>query len=271
MKEIFLFLMGMILIVLPSNLISQPISFTKPIPPRMKLLDDLTISFKVDQNIIEKYRYKLKLPHAWKYGFKYAFGNWSDWYTNNNTNVSYGSLQEEGKYEFIIEYKPKRSISNKTIKSNIEVYWEYPEIRAEGFDINFEWINKAPSEKEKYKRAADEYYKSYEMWLRKFEYEANMLLLTQSPTEMIKLLVKEVILHDVGTLLKAGSMASKSTIAAGGLKIGSAILAGAGIASLIQQGYTSFALVYRRKNANVAATMAALAYKSYELCNQQAR
>ena len=277
MKNPSVFTMTILLFLLTTELYGQPITFTKPIPNRMLLLDDLTISFNVDQKVVEKYRYKLKLPRAWRYGLKYAFGDWSEWSTEKNTNVSYGGLQEEGRYEFIVEYLNKADTyewgqsRTKSIKKDIEVYWEYPEIRADAFNINFDWINQAPNEKEKYKRAAEEYYKNYEMWLKKFEYESNMLKLTQSPSEMIKLLVKEIVVHDIGALLKAGSMATKSTIAAGGLKIGSAVLAGAAIAGLIQQGYTSFAMVYRNRNTNTAATMAALAYKSYDLCLQKSK
>ncbi len=233
-----------------------PIRFNYPIPNRIRLLDKVDFSFSVNKNLVSKYRFKLDVPGDWLGGIGFNLSKWSDWKTDDGTSIVFNNFEKEGKYKFVVEYKLKGEYWTHKITKEIEVYWEYPEIRTEAFNIDYSYINSAPTQKEKYRRAAQEYYKAYQMWYRKFDYEYHLMHLEgHSPQEIVQAISKEIV-----------QKSSEYILEKVGLNIGSnAILSGLSLYELIKQGYKDIVLLYRSKKANLASTMTALSYAAYEV------
>lgn len=261
MRYLKIFRHTVLFCLLTFTLVAQPIKFTSEVPNRVRLLDKVFFSASVDQQIVEKYRFRLVIPGAWRGGLKYAWESWSDWYSNNKFSVLFSNFVEEGTYKFVVEYRKRGKIFTDKIEIKFEAYWEYPEIRKEGLTIDYNWINSAKSEKEKYLRASEEYKKAYNLWYKKYLYETKALKLTQSPVELLEGLAKTVVIKGTGA----------AVVAAGAPLIAISGLTGYSIAGLIKQGYTSLILIYRNIQANQAASMAAISKAAYEYCLAKAR
>gem|GEM_PF-4591185 len=233
-----------------------PIIFRNPIPNRIRLLDKVDFSFSVNKNLVSKYRFKLDTPGDWLGGIGFNLLKWSDWKTDNGTNIIFNNFKKEGNYKFVVKYKLKGEYWTHKITKEIKVYWEYPEIRTEAFNIDYSYINRAPTQKEKYYRAAQEYYKAYQMWYQKFNYEYNLMHLDgHLPQEIVQAISKEIV-----------QKSSEFILNKVGLNIGSsAILSGLSLYNIIKQGYTDIVLLYRSKKANLASTMTVLSYAAYEV------
>ena len=231
-----------------------PVTFNQAIPPRVKLLETVTISFKVDQSRVSAYRFKLDVPGDWTGGIKYAIFKWSDWTNDTGQSISYSAFEKEGTYKFTVEFRDKSSGRTRKIVKEFQVYWEYPEIRFEAIDIDFHYIRRAPDEKEKYRRAAEEYKKAYDMWMRKFEYEYKMLRLTGNTAEE---LVQAV---SAGIVKKSAHVALANVNAP---PVFGHLLSGLTLYSIIKEGYITLATVYRNIEANKAASMAIVTHALY--------
>ena len=233
-----------------------PVTFNQAIPPRVKLLETVTISFKVDQSRVSAYRFKLDVPGDWTGGIKYAIFKWSDWTNDTGQSISYSAFEKEGTYKFTVEFRDKSSGRTRKIVKEFQVYWEYPEIRFEAIDIDFHYIRRAPDEKEKYRRAAEEYKKAYDMWMRKFEYEYKMLRLTGNTAEE---LVQAV---SAGIVKKSAHVALANVNAP---PVFGHLLSGLTLYSIIKEGYITLATVYRNIEANKAASMAIVTHALYRI------
>ncbi|MFW5879350.1 MAG: hypothetical protein ACOCUV_00855, partial [bacterium] len=227
----------------------NPIRFKNTIPNRILLADKVNFGFNVDKSKVERFRYKLDMPGDWKGGIRYAVKKWSEWNTGSGVSIMMKEFNIEGEYKFVVEYDEKETNKAKSVVKRFKVYWEYPEIRSQAFRVNNGYINSAKTEKEKYRRAAVEYKKSFDMWMKKCEYEHRRLnLAKQSTEEIVELLSETVITTSSGTIISA----------CGGILAAKVLLGGAALYSLIRQGYTTLAIIYRSGNANLAFTMAAI-------------
>jgi len=243
----------------------SPITFLTPIPNRVKLLYKVPVKFKVDLSKVSEYRFKLDVPGDWTGGIRYAIKKWSDWTTDIQQSIVYSSFEKEGTYKFTIQYKEKPGNKKRKFIKEFKVYWEYPEIRSAAFDIDYDYIDNAPDEKEQYRRAAEEYKKAHDIWMRKFEYEHKVLKLTGNTA-------KDIVLKIARTELEWGVEQSLKNILHNSkhlkhlqlsAKFGT-IFTAATVYSIIKEGYKTVATVYRNAKANKAATMAIKSYILYQ-------
>lgn len=233
---------------------NNPIEFTKEIPSSIKLIDEINLSFKVDTNLVSKYRFKLNHPGVFWHGIAFNILNWSDWYANMGTNILFHDHVKEGKYEFIIEYEEKSTNKKKIIKKEFFAHWEDPEFKLESFTINEEYINAAENEGEKFRRASEEWLASYNIWIKKFEYEYSLFnKQKESPSEIITILAEELVLKSTAILMQFAQTPP----------VYIALLKGIGLATLVKKGISTVVLIYRYQNASIAANMASLSYAKY--------
>jgi hypothetical protein len=232
------------------------VTFISSIPARVKLMEKVHFNFRVDTNIVSKYQYKLDVPGDWKGGFRMIGIKWSQWQTDNGKSILYNDFPIEGNYKFVVRMVDKRSQRQWDIEKSFKAYWEYPEIRSEAMHINFNYINSAPTQKEKYRRAAEEYGKQSNIYLKKAEYELRQANLVLSTKELVNIIAKKVL-----------TQSSKYILAqCGHVLILENLITAAGIYGLIKLGYSDFAIAYRNAKANSAlnsASVALAAQKAY--------
>ena len=243
---------------------TDPIRFTNNIPSRVKLIEPVTFNFTVDKNIVKDYRFKLKVPMDWLGGILYSLKSWSDWYENEGSNVTFSDFKIEGTYKFIIQYREYGSNSKKEVTKELEAYWEYPEVRTEGYNIDYAKANKAPTKKRRYEILAKEYYKAYETWGNKFDYEKKLLKLTTS---------KKEILSKLGAVLVEESAWKLTEIMAGtaAKQWLQKLFLPKTLYDLIKEGFTDLIIIMRRAKANEASFMTVLNYYLWKYCDQKSK
>lgn len=242
--------------VLPNK--PQPVVFINQIPNRIKLKDKIDLSFTVNKNIVSEYRYKLDVPGDWLGGIGYALNKWSNWDNNRKENIFYCSFIKEGTYKFTVEYKDKHTGKRNKISRRFKVYWEYPEIYFGDLTINVFYINSAPNKKEKYRRAAEEYEKAYNTWMKRFEYEYKKLKLTGNTAEEIVQLASNLIVEEAAMEILKKS--DKFVF----VKLNKFLLP-ITIYNLIKEGYRTYATVFYNFQANSAALNAIIASALYKV------
>jgi uncharacterized protein (TIGR02145 family) len=203
-------------------------------------------------------RYKLDVPGEWMAGIKYNINKWTDYRDGAEDHVIYDDFILEGTYKISVQCKNKMTgKTTKVISKSFTLYWEYPEIQEEAFNIDFEKASNASSEKEKYLILADEYKKSYILWNQKFEYETQAMHSTISKEELIQKFVGAI-----GEDLTQEAMLSLLTKS--GQKIASKLLTPLQVYELMKLGTIDIILIYRRYKADKALIMAAVSYKAWK-------
>lgn len=232
-------------------LVAQPRIEIMATTDRTRIYETYSISWTLNSDYTNaeiEYRYKLDVPGDWFGGISYAIKKWSDWIGGLGGNSVYSDFVIEGNYKFSVEYRLK-STRTKIASSNksFDVYWEYPEIQEEAFNIDWNKVSTAKNQKEKYTILSEEYYQSYLMWYNKFEYQYNLLKLTKPINELIEETGKNLVEEGYQKLLEKAAPSSA--------KIVGKILLPLTIYEIISSGVTDLILIYRNSQANKAFSM----------------
>ena len=247
------------------------IQFNSPIPARVKLKTPVVFDFTVDSRRASAYRYKLQMPIDWTGGLKYMLQSWSNWHYNNGQSITFDQFNQQGEYTFKIEYKDQNGKKH-SLDRHFEVYLEMPVVEYEDLNIDFRYINAASTEKEKYRRAAEELDAAYKMYYKKYEYQVKSLHLTQSPEDMLKVILgapaQELAQLTIPNqpLVQGNSKAAQAALDKAFLKgdklaartFMKKLLAPLTVYNIIKQGATTLILLYRNVEANKAISMAAI-------------
>lgn len=96
--------------VKPELLISQevPFYFLKPIPPSIKLLDEIDLSFFRNQSVVTQYRYRLEIPDEGATVIDRNLTRWSPWISINFIAIIIPILDQEGGYKLVVEYRTSK-------------------------------------------------------------------------------------------------------------------------------------------------------------------
>lgn len=237
---------------------------------RYRVYDNVNFSWKCvipgkKPNDVIEYRTKLDAPGDWLGGIKYLLHKWSDWQTGEGGSVSFTNFILEGNYGFSVQCRNKSAGKESAVsKRSFSVYWEFPEVREEAFNIDWVKVNAAKSQKEKYRILASEYKKSYDIWSQKWEYEYRSLKATTSKEEIIQIIAATLVEKGHDKLLeKAAGMATS--------KIVNQILLPKTIYEIIKSGFTDLILVYRNVKANTAASMTGFSYAAWQVFEKASR
>jgi hypothetical protein len=138
-------------------------------------------------------RYKIDIPGEWIGGIKYNINKWTEFKDGQDDHLIYSDFIIEGQYKISVQCRNKiTGKTSKIISKTFNLFWEYPEIQEEAFIINWDKVNRAKTEKERYQILAEEYNKSYNLWNQKFEYETRLMKSTISKEEIIQLTVGSI-------------------------------------------------------------------------------
>lgn len=232
---------------------------------RTRIYEDFRIKWHLVTNYNPKqveYRYKLDVPGEGL--VNYANNEWSSWIDGLDGNLIYSDFIIEGRYKFSVEYRLKLNHTKIASDSRyFDVFWEYPEIREEAFNINWEKVNAAKNKKEFYSILSEEYYHSYLMWYQKAEYQYNLLKHTIPLSELLDETGKNLVLEGYQKLLEKSAYASA--------KIVSKIILPVTIYEIIKLGITDLILIYRNIEANKAFSMTLISKLAYEFFGELAK
>ena len=109
-------------------LLSQkdPFYFLNSVPSKVKLLGKLDLSFFRNQLIVIQYRYRIEIPKGVESGIDRNLIKWSSWINNDLTPVIIPSLDQEGGYKLIIEYRTSAGKEIQRFERIFYVYKPYP-------------------------------------------------------------------------------------------------------------------------------------------------
>jgi hypothetical protein len=152
-------------------------------PPRLLLASPVELTWSAPASGAIEYRHKLSAPADWKGGIRHLAGRWSDW--GSAQNVRYQDFVVEGDYGFEVQARWAGDHEESRASCSWQVYWEYPEIREEAIEIDWEFVNAASGPGDRFLRLAEEYGKQHEVSMRECEYETRILKLSTSPQELV--------------------------------------------------------------------------------------
>lgn len=222
------------------------ITFSHPIPEKIKLLEKVNFSFYVDQSVISQYRYMIQVPKGSNSGIEERLTQWSPWKFDGIAEILTQSFQNEGNFKFCVEFRQHSSGESKVFEKPLTVRWENPEITGNKFPVDNQYINSGKKE-EVFKRAAEEYKKSYDIWFRNFKQSYNGMGLSKQPPEVLIDKLSEQIIKSSreGIINSAGKDISPKSI-----------LLPSYVLELIKKGNSDLIMVFRNPQANTAASMA---------------
>lgn len=225
------------------------ISYQKPIPARIKLLELINLSFFVDQSVVSRYRYILQVPKGIDPGGNASLTAWSQWQSESFAEMKVVTFSREGRYNFMIEYGQHNSPETKIINTYLDVKWDYPEVLDTDFQITNDGKNNDNPD-EVLKNAAAEYSIQAQLWSARLKTACSKIKLgNQDPdilvadlAQLVEASAKELILENASKKIEAGMLIKQSDIHA-----------------LIQKGKSDLIQIYRNTETNTAMTMAAAA------------
>ncbi len=97
-------------------------SFVNPLPPQIKLLDRLDLSFYVNQSIVFQYRVKLEVPKGGEALIEKSLINWSSWMISDIANIHIPRFGQVGRYKLVVEYKTHTSNEIRKYERIFDVY-----------------------------------------------------------------------------------------------------------------------------------------------------
>ena len=83
----------------------DPFYFLHPVPDKIKLLNNIDLSFLRNKLIVIQYRYRLEIPRGAKTEIERNLLKWSLWINFDLTQVIVPKIDQEGGYKLVIEYK----------------------------------------------------------------------------------------------------------------------------------------------------------------------
>jgi ankyrin repeat protein len=87
----------------------EPFYFYKPIPAKIKLLNQIDLSFFRNQSVVTQYRYRLEIPNGVATAIDRNFTRWSPWISFDFIEIIIPMLDQEGGYKLIVEYRTSKS------------------------------------------------------------------------------------------------------------------------------------------------------------------
>jgi ankyrin repeat protein len=85
-----------------------PFYFLKPVPATTKLLTKIDLSFFRNQSVVTQYRYRLEIPSGGATAIDRNFTRWSPWISFDFIEIIIPTLDQEGGYKLIVEYRTSK-------------------------------------------------------------------------------------------------------------------------------------------------------------------
>jgi hypothetical protein len=208
-------------------------------------------------------RYKLDVPGDWMGGIKYNINKWTDYIDGNTGRLLFSDFIIEGTYKISVQCRNTLTgQESKVFSKTFHLFWEYPEIQEEAFTIDWNKVNNAINEQEKYRILAEEYKQSYLMWNQKFQYELNVRNATISSDELI-----EMYALNVGQELTEDALIS--LLKKSSQNVIKQILLPKNVYDMIKLGAVDIILIFRRYHIDKALNMASTSYKAWKLFEEK--
>lgn len=109
-----------------STLDQEPFYFLKEIPVKVKLFNNIDLSFFRNRQLVSSYRYKIILPGAEMTTIDQRWLIWSDWDNSDFVQIKVPELDQEGGYKLMIEYKSPGSDEVRRTEKLFYVYFLNP-------------------------------------------------------------------------------------------------------------------------------------------------
>jgi hypothetical protein len=102
--------------------IQVPFNFFNTVPPKIKTTDKVDLSFSANNEIVSQYRYRLEVPDMARTTINKTFLNWSAWINNAFTDIIILKIDQEGRYNLVIEYKAYSNSEIRKFEKLFDVY-----------------------------------------------------------------------------------------------------------------------------------------------------
>jgi ankyrin repeat protein len=99
----------------------EPFYFDRTIPAKLRLLDNVNLSF-FKSPLISLYRFKVEIPDGASASIDKRLIIWSEWTDDDFADIEISRIDHEGKYKLIIEYKRRNIDIVKRFEKQFYVY-----------------------------------------------------------------------------------------------------------------------------------------------------
>jgi hypothetical protein len=99
-----------------------PFYFLNPVPIKVKLLDNIDLSFFRNQKVVVMYRYRIEIPDDGSTRIDMRLRIWSSWQNSDLTELKLPVLDQEGGYKLVIEYTTPEARATERFEQPFYVY-----------------------------------------------------------------------------------------------------------------------------------------------------